>query len=107
MRFIYFLIFLLVPFGIFAQENTPTETPDTAIGAIETTQTGVTDHPLLPQCSDVIGISGAVQVRLGTTHEYSLVDNNGSVAPDDESIHQYLTTALLLYEEQNSTQLTK
>ena len=29
------------------------------------------------------------------------------LAPDDESIHQYLTTALLLYEEQNSTQLTK
>ena len=29
------------------------------------------------------------------------------LAPDDESIRQYLTTALLLYEEQNSTQLTK
>lgn len=81
MRFIYFLIFLFVPFGIFAQENTPTETPDIATGAIEMIQTGVTGNPLLPKCSDVIGISGAVQVRLGTTHEYSLVDNNGSVAP--------------------------
>ena len=63
---------------------------------------------LFPNNAEIIRSIGWCNVMIGNMQKgIALLRRAHGLAPDDESIHQYLTTALLLYEEQNSTQLTK
>ncbi len=79
MRFFIFLFFLAFPFFVFAQEGaTGTGDMETTEGTSLVLQSEVSD---VPKCSDVISISGPMQVRLGMAYDYSLIDNNGSVVP--------------------------
>lgn len=63
---------------------------------------------LFPNNAEIIRSIGWCNVMIGNMQKgIALLRRAHGLAPDDESIHQYLTTALLLYEEQNSTQLTQ
>lgn len=72
MRFFTFLIALLLPFFVFAQEDN-SQNP-------EQTLTGVT-LPTLPACQDALSFTGPTQIKMNISHDFGLADNNGSVRP--------------------------